>query len=329
MNRLHRVKHKFLIETKLIWLFSGLILLCVGTLERESWKLPNDTPNESHPLIPQENRVSTPDSIPLEFSSIDYSLIPDELLAFPKSQTFTVASSKPSPVKHQVRQGESLWSIAKQYNIDVSSLVHLNQLKKNRFIRSGQTLLIPPGNGIYYHVAPGESLWEICQRYRVRQNDVLSHNDLSDPGLILAGQRLFLPNARVVQTVVTDLIWPLRGRLSSGFGYRQYPMGGGKKMHKGIDVAAPIGRIIRAAQTGKVSYSGYRGQLGKAVILQHSDGYETVYGHNSELLVKKGQSIQQGQAIARVGSTGQSTGPHLHFELRKNDRAIDPTPYLP
>lgn len=123
-------------------------------------------------------------------------------------------------------------------------------------------------------------------------------------------------------------IMPVRARITSGFGYRRHPMGGGRRMHNGIDLAAPYGTSVRAAADGTVSRAGYNGALGRYVYVRHANGYETRYGHLSARLVKTGQKVSQGDAIGREGSTGNSTGPHLHFEIRKDGRALNPTYYL-
>jgi murein DD-endopeptidase MepM/ murein hydrolase activator NlpD len=118
------------------------------------------------------------------------------------------------------------------------------------------------------------------------------------------------------------------GALTSRFGSRKDPFTGEPDFHKGIDIAAPKGTSIRAAQAGRVIFSGWQPGYGNLVIVRHADGLETVYGHASKNLVKVGQEIGAGAKVAEVGSSGRSTGPHLHFEVRKNGRPIDPMPLL-
>lgn len=119
-------------------------------------------------------------------------------------------------------------------------------------------------------------------------------------------------------------ILPLLGRLSSGFGLRVDPLGDGHKHHKGVDIAAPKGSSIGAVEGGVVTWSGWRGNYGNAVMIRHADGTEALYGHCESLRVQVGQAVQAGQTIGTVGSTGRSTGPHLHFELRENGEQVDP-----
>lgn len=118
------------------------------------------------------------------------------------------------------------------------------------------------------------------------------------------------------------------GRLSSGYGMRKDPFTGDPQFHFGVDIAAVKGTKIYPYQSGVVKFSGWLPGTGKAVIVQHEGGLETVYGHASETLVKRGQAVTKDTVIAEVGSTGRSTGPHLHFEARKNGRPIDPMPLL-
>lgn len=123
-------------------------------------------------------------------------------------------------------------------------------------------------------------------------------------------------------------LWPADGRISSPFGYRSDPMNSMEKKHEGIDIAAQYGDDIRASANGKVTFSGTNGNYGKCVIINHGNGITTLYGHASSLLVKEGQTVKKGDVIAKVGSTGKSTGPHLHFEVRVNGTPDDPLKYL-
>lgn len=126
------------------------------------------------------------------------------------------------------------------------------------------------------------------------------------------------------------MAWPVPGysRISSPYGYRIHPVFKTKKLHTGIDIPAPTGTKITAAQGGTVIYSGTLGGYGKTIMLDHGGGIVTLYGHNSSLVVKEGQEVKKGDTIAKAGSTGVSTGPHCHFEVRKNGAYVDPIPWL-
>lgn len=121
-----------------------------------------------------------------------------------------------------------------------------------------------------------------------------------------------------------DTVYPVQGRVSSVFGSRRDPIEGSHRHHNGLDIAAPEGTAIHSVRDGVVSFSGERGSYGNLVIVDHGDGLETRYAHCAELRVEEGQRVQAGDTLATVGSTGRSTGPHLHLEARKEGEAVDP-----
>jgi murein DD-endopeptidase MepM/ murein hydrolase activator NlpD len=130
--------------------------------------------------------------------------------------------------------------------------------------------------------------------------------------------------------IAVDGDWssPATGRLSSGFGIRTDPYTQSTTIHGGIDIAAPAGTPIRAAQAGTVVFSGWLRGYGNTMILEHADGYRTLYGHASRMLVSVGQAVFADQSIGEVGKTGRATGTHLHFELQKGQQRLDPTELL-
>lgn len=121
---------------------------------------------------------------------------------------------------------------------------------------------------------------------------------------------------------------PLRGRFSSGFGYRRDPFTGQREFHEGVDINGYTGAPVRATANGKVVYAGWKAGYGLVVEIDHGFGYQTVYGHNSSIKVKKGQRVKRGDIISFVGSTGRSTGPHLHYEVRVWKKAVNPWRYI-
>jgi murein DD-endopeptidase MepM/ murein hydrolase activator NlpD len=121
---------------------------------------------------------------------------------------------------------------------------------------------------------------------------------------------------------------PVNGRISSGFGNRFHPIDKKIKFHDGIDIAVPVGTKVVAAADGVVKFAGWKGGYGNVVVIAHADGSETLYGHNSKLLVAEGQKVIAGQPISLSGSTGKSTGPHVHFEVRRNGQLVNPIKVL-
>lgn len=128
---------------------------------------------------------------------------------------------------------------------------------------------------------------------------------------------------------MVPLRWPTWGRVSSNYGWRNDPFTGVRAWHQGIDIAAPSGRNVVATAQGKVVYTGWNGNYGQCVIVEHKFGYQTIYGHLSRILVKTGEQVKKNQIIGQVGSTGRSTGPHLHYEVRRYGEVINPWPHLP
>lgn len=126
----------------------------------------------------------------------------------------------------------------------------------------------------------------------------------------------------------TPSIWPVYGYIKSGYGWRTHPITGKRRLHKGIDIPAWRGAPIKATADGIVSYSGWSGTFGNVVVLKHRYGFRTIYAHCTQLLVKKRQYVKKGEVIAQVGSTGLSTGSHLHYEVMKWNKSIQPRKFL-
>jgi len=224
-----------------------------------------------------------------------------------------------------------------------------------------------PLKGKWITISAGDRISKLAQKYRVPQEDIVEVNGIHDPSRILVGQRLFIPSfardlsvnstgsRETVETasshpttpsfenlpgfkalrgapieVMRQIRWPLdlslkKGiGLSSGFGMRK------GKPHKGVDIRAPLGTPVRAAFGGEVSRSEHSsGGYGWVVYLRHAGGVETRYAHHQKNVVRVGQVVQAGSVIGQVGSSGRSTGPHLHFEIRIQGEAIDPLIFLP
>ncbi len=237
--------------------------------------------------------------------------------------------TKPTITVHRVAKGENLSTIAKEYGIDVNTILGANNLDDINTIRIGQELRVLSEIGVLHTIKSGENLWEIARKYKVSIDDIIAANGIEEPGRLIVGQEIFIPRGvpekdlnyyRAQQG--PQFIWPVKGRISSRYGQRW------GSMHHGIDIAVPTGTRVAAAAAGKVTTAGYSSSYGYLVVIDHGNGYETRYAHNSKLLVKAGQRVTQGQIIALSGNTGRSTGPHLHFEIRYKNASRDPLQYL-
>lgn len=199
--------------------------------------------------------------------------------------------------------------------------------------------------GVYHVVEKHQTLYRICKTYGVDIKEVASLNGITDPSKIQTGQRIFIPGAKKVLKVeiyIDDVvaepgekargkvahkklnfIWPVEGKVADTFNDTE------SKRHQGIDIPSPPGTPIKASSSGTVIYSsntikGY----GNLIILRHSEEFVTIYAHNQVNLVEEGSWVERGQIIGKVGQTGRATGPHLHFEIRKNNKAVDPIMFL-
>jgi len=231
-------------------------------------------------------------------------------------------------VSYTVTKGDSLFGIARKLNVSIDAIITANDLKNAYYLRTGSVLLVPNMSGIYYTVRKGDSLYGIAKRYGTEVNRIADVNDLGS-SVIKSGTRLFIPGGALTAWERASAIGevfrsPVKGRISSRMGFRLDPFTNRRAYHTGVDIAARIGTTVRASQFGRVLYAGYHGNYGKTVIIVHPQGYETLYAHLGKITVKRGQSVQQGGSIGAVGSTGRSTGPHLHFEVHQNGKLVDP-----
>jgi murein DD-endopeptidase MepM/ murein hydrolase activator NlpD len=248
------------------------------------------------------------------------------------------ASSLPPPPvtmemrSYTVRSGDSLAGIAKRFGVYVDTIISANGISDSRSIKSGRELRIPNINGLVYKVRSGDNLAGIAKRYKTDTTKLVDANDLGSE-TIAVGQSLFIPGARLPKTAVTQALgqrvaWPVRGPLSSYFGYRPDPFTGVRRFHGGIDIVVDMGTAVHAAMAGRVEDVGYNATYGNYIIMSHSGGFQTLYGHLTSASVVIGQELSQGALIGLSGNTGYTTGPHLHFSLFKRSLALNPLKYL-
>ncbi len=236
---------------------------------------------------------------------------------------------------YKVRQGDTISGIAKKFGLtNISTLISVNDIGNVRQLAAGQKLKIPSIDGIVYTVKKGDSLSGITGKYKISLEQLLDVNELTSETLT-AGQQLFLPGAAMDASSLRNAMGELfrmpiaaKFRWSSPYGYRIDPIAGVKSFHTGTDMACPTGTPILAAMSGKVTTTGINRVYGNYVIIDHGNGYQTLYAHMSKIIASKGQWVSQGTRIGLVGSTGYSTGPHLHFTVYKKGKLVDPMSVL-
>ncbi len=286
------------------------------------------------------------------------------LTAICLSCSFTFSSypiyHTPSSDYHIVQEGETIYSISQQYSLPVEKLMLFNNMNQERVFVGQKIYLYPrekkksdfvttrsiPRQG-YHIVKDKESIYRISKMYDVDILDLMDFNNLQDLEL-KKGMKLWLQanekSRETEQEIIAarskthtdeqkkeakvkpqkdELFMPVQGVVTSEFGNRN------GRPHKGIDLAAGRGAPIYAVLPGKVVYTGNQRGYGNVIILEHDDLVMTVYAHNESNLVRLGEQVKKGQPIATVGSTGNSSSPHLHFEYRVKGKAINPREVLP
>jgi len=253
----------------------------------------------------------------------------------------SVTPRRSTITEYTIKEGDVVSSIAQTFGISITTILWENNLTAYSVIKPGQTLKILPFSGVTYIVKNGDTLARIAQKTNADVDQIRTTNNLTDEKLV-AGGTLMIPNGHAIasisptrriqnqQTATIDvptpgnlsvsniigLVWPTVSRhINQYFGRR----------HTGVDIKGTIGTPIYAAQDGDVALAGWnRGGYGQQVVLKHDGGILTRYAHMSKIIAKPGESVVKGQVIGLVGSTGRSTGPHLHFEVIKNGGRLNP-----
>lgn len=264
----------------------------------------------------------------------------------------TLTGSAPSAVfnseeSHIVNEGETLSEIAALYGVRVQTLLDENGLTETSFIRPGQKLTIlvtPSGKAVRHQVKSGDTISSIAKAYGVSEESITSFNNLNDADSLALGQTLIIdggskpaPRASTTLARVSNFLstpiatgspasgpsgkfgWPAPGRSVTQ---------GVRAGHIAIDVDCESSQSLFAAESGTVAAAGWSGGYGNRIVLNHGGGIQTLYGHFAKLYVSAGQSVSRGQAIGQCGTTGYSTGTHLHFEVRVGGRPVNPWSYL-
>jgi len=243
-------------------------------------------------------------------------------------------SGKPPPdmiiFSYKVSSEVDIFSLAARLSLPYETIATLNRLDRSRSFMPGEVVLAPSVPGVFAPTGPGSDL-DLLLSYRNPEDGYLVPVTRAGTGLKLR----FYPGARFTaeeRSLFLGMLmrFPLpSGVISSGFGLRQHPITGRLSKHNGIDLAAASGTEVYAARGGKVVETGVDDILGQYIVLEHDGGFSTVYGHLSARLARLNEEVESGRIIGKVGSTGQSTGPHLHFEVRVRGDARDPETYMP
>lgn len=233
---------------------------------------------------------------------------------------------------YRVQKGDMIGFIADKFNVTQDTIISVNNIHQSRLIQIGQILKIPSMPGIVYTVKKnGETANSIAEKFEVSAEKLARVNHLQENQNLVAGQTLFAPDALLDwvtrQEINGDLFHkPVRSRyyLSSYYGWRSSPFSGKRSYHSGVDMACPQGTPVYAALGGTVTSVGYNNIYGNYIIVTHHSGYKTLYGHLSKQLVTRGKWVDTNSRIGLVGSTGLSTGPHLHFTVYKFGKTVNP-----
>jgi len=292
--------------------------------------------------IAQRYAISVDDL--MEFNRLSSTSIhPGDLLKVPFVAAMGgIAESDPLPPPgfrwHILQPGETISSLMVRYNLSLAAIVGANPgISSLDRLPVGLELLIPPGEGMVVALEPEQTVLDLVKIYGVSPVALARANQIDSPADLRPGQMLFLPGVTPrhaldrlaeVRERENTYIWPVHGRLTSFFGPRRLGMGT-SNFHTGLDIAAPTGTPVVAARAGTVTFAGWSNRgFGNLVKIRHAGGAETWYAHFSRILVTVGQQVRQGEVVGRIGSTGISTGPHLHFEVREGGRPYDPLRFL-
>ena len=258
------------------------------------------------------------------------------------------SSDRSSVITHTVKPGDVIGRIAEEYGINVTTILWANNLSTRSYIRPGDELKILPVNGLLHTVKRGETVSKIARLYDAESEDIVKYNNLQEGGSdIVVGEELLVPGGEKPRPVYvaptpsrstslskisapapsvtapagSGYLWPTNvRRITQYYGWR----------HTGLDIAGPLGSPLYASRGGTVikSQCGWNGGYGCYIIIDHGNGVQTLYAHASRLYVSVGDVVTQGQNIASMGSTGRSTGPHIHYEVRLNGRRQNPLSYI-
>jgi murein DD-endopeptidase MepM/ murein hydrolase activator NlpD len=236
--------------------------------------------------------------------------------------------------------GDTFLNVAQKYNLSETTLRSLNQANDQTQPKSDSPLFVPSKDGIFHVIRPGQGLADIAKAYGISLKEVLKANHKRDDADVQPGEALYLPGASYLSK--RDVKWislafletkkgflkPTTGRFADGFGQRLHPITGKMAFHEGLDLAPGWRAQVVASQDGQVTFAGIRAGYGRLIVLDHGSGLTSWYAHLDEILVKPQYWVKRGSLIGKVGKSGRTTGPHLHFEVRLNGKPQNPFLYL-
>ncbi|MDR2495261.1 MAG: M23 family metallopeptidase [Spirochaetaceae bacterium] len=234
---------------------------------------------------------------------------------------------------HKIEKDETIISVAQKFGLNQDTIISVNGITNARHLQKNQVLRVPNQDGILYQVKPKETLQAIAKKFDTDVESIQTVNELFPGALVRSNTSIFIPGAKLdpldLQEINGDLFaWPVRGYITSHYGYRASPFTGVRQFHSGLDIGVPTGTPVKAAMAGRVTTAGYDKSYGNYVVISHYAGYRTLYAHLSVIRTKPGAYVGTGERIGDAGSTGVSTGPHLHFTVYKNGVTVNPRSLL-
>lgn len=231
---------------------------------------------------------------------------------------------------YTVQKGDSLVAISKRFGILESSLIDWNNGVDFLRLKAGQKIKILYPEGYIYKVKYGDTLHSIAKYFFTDPLSIAMANGFSTDKVLKTGEEIFVPRSAIGKyfNVSGNLIWPVYGEISSNFGWRVHPITKKRQFHEGLDIAASEGAPIFAPLDGVITYTGWKSGYGLTIEME-ADDFTFRFAHLSKIDVYPGQKVERGNIIGRIGSTGVSTGPHLHFEVRYRNKLENPMAFLP
>ncbi|UCB46430.1 MAG: M23 family metallopeptidase, partial [Spirochaetota bacterium] len=225
---------------------------------------------------------------------------------------------------YRMKLYEDIWTIIARTSLNIDTISTLNRIDFIGMIKEEETVYLSDTLGIFIE-AGKETRESAAERFKVKEDEILLVDDPLKNGDTL----YFIPEKTLTfleRVYLSGVVFhaPLMGTETSRYGIRVDPFVNDQTFHGGVDIVAKEGKLVRASRLGKVVFTGETDGYGNLVIIEHDLGYHTLYGHLAEILVEKEEIIDTGYAIGKVGSTGRSTGPHLHFEIRRFEEKLDP-----